>query len=241
MFDTLLLSVLAGLATLVGALIIAAFGKPSAKTLAVFFGLAAGMMFSVVTTDLIPSSLEYGSLKTLLLGFVFGIVLLKILNKILVYLNRKNKNSTNSYLRRMGYLISIGIALHDLPEGIAIAAGFSADTKLGWLLSIAIGLHNIPEGMVTAAPLYMSGLSVRRILSIVGLVSIFTPIGTLIGLIIVSISPLYISFLLAMAAGAMSYIVFWEIVPESRKHHPNYAFCGMILGFVVILLLGVLE
>jgi ZIP family zinc transporter len=141
----------------------------------------------------------------------------------------------------MGYLIAIGIALHDLPEGIAIAAGFSATTTLGWKIAIAIGLHNVPEGMITAAPLSMSGLSPFKILATTGLVSLFTPLGTLLGLLIVSLSKTYISFLLAMAAGAMIYIVLFEILPEGKKRHPNYARLGIVAGIMLIFFLLLLE
>lgn len=239
MAEILFLSFLAGLGTSLGALIILAFGKPSDKTFAVFFGLAAGIMLSVVVLDLLPSSHQYGGIFSLVTGFLAGILVLKFLNWLLACLYKKNMNHT--YLRRVGYLIAIGISLHDLPEGIAIAAGFSAAFKLGWLIAVAIGLHNIPEGMAIAAPLWMSGLNPLRILGITFFVSFFTPLGTVLGLVLVGISKTFISFLLALAAGAMVYIVFREIVPESRRRHPNYALLGMVLGFMVILVLSVIE
>lgn len=241
MLEVMVLSVMAGLATVIGALSILAFGKPRETTLAIFFGLAAGIMFSVAVFDLLPSSLQYGDLSSMLAGLIFGLVLLKILS-LLLNMEKLSKNGRDStYLRKMGYLIAIGIALHDLPEGIAIAAGFSATINLGWKIAIAIGLHNIPEGMITAAPLFMSGLSPLRIIATTGLVSLFTPLGTLLGLIIVSLSKTYISFLLAMAAGAMFYIVLFEIIPEGKKRHPNYARLGMVLGFLLIFFLLLFE
>ncbi|WP_227762565.1 ZIP family metal transporter [Zhaonella formicivorans] len=242
MGEILFLSLLAGLATAIGALIILACGKPSEKMLAVFLGLAAGIMLSVVILDLLPSSLDYGSIHTLTAGFVAGLLLLTLLSKLLTFAGgQKSAARDKVYLRRMGYLIAIGIALHDLPEGVAIAAGFSATLHLGWLIAVAIGLHNIPEGMATAAPLLMSGLKPSRIVGLTGLVSIFTPVGTMLGLLIVGLSKSFISFLLSLAAGAMFYIVFWEIIPESRQRHPNYSLLGMFLGFLVIFMLSIME
>jgi len=241
MLEVLVLSVMAGLATVIGALAILAFGKPEEKTLAIFFGLAAGIMFSVAVIDLLPSSFQYGSLISMLAGLIFGICLLKVLS-LLLNLEKLSRSGRDSiYLRRMGYLIAIGISLHDLPEGIAIAAGFTATVRLGWKIAIAIGLHNIPEGMITAAPLVMSGLAPLRVLATTGIVSIFTPLGTLLGLVIVSISKSYVSFLLAMAAGAMIYIVLFEIIPEGKKRHPNYARLGMVLGVLLIIFLLLFE
>ena len=240
MLEVMILSVMAGLATVIGALSILAFGKPAEKTLAIF-GLAAGIMLSVAVVNLLPSSFHYGNLTSLAAGLLFGLILLKVFS-LLLNLEKLNRSSRDSiYLRRMGYLIAIGIALHDLPEGIAIAAGFSATTTLGWKIAIAIGLHNVPEGMITAAPLSMSGLSPFKILATTGLVSLFTPLGTLLGLLIVSLSKTYISFLLAMAAGAMIYIVLFEILPEGKKRHPNYARLGIVAGIMLIFFLLLLE
>lgn len=239
--EVMVLSIMAGLATVLGALIILAFGKPGEKTLAIFFGLAAGIMFSVALIDLLPSSLHYGDYISLVAGLLFGLGLLKALSFLFKLESLSKSGRDRTYLRRMGYLIAIGIALHDLPEGIAIAAGFSATVSLGWKIAIAIGLHNVPEGMITAAPLSMSGLSPLRIIATTGLVSIFTPLGTLLGLLIVSLSQTYISFLLAMAAGAMIYIALFEIIPEGKKRYPNYAHLGMLLGVGLIFFLLFLE
>jgi ZIP family zinc transporter len=236
------LSLLAGLATLVGAIAVLAFDKPSEKVLAVFLGLAAGIMLGVVVMDLIPSALSEGSVLTTIMGVIAGIVLLKILSSTLnaIYCHKSSLSNT-SYLRKMGYLIAIGIALHDLPEGIAIAAGFSATTQLGWMLAVAIGLHNIPEGIALAAPLWMSGLKPFRIILIAAFVTIFTPIGTFLGLLLVNLSPSLIAFLLALAGGAMVYIVFKEIIPEAKANYPIFALRGAFLGMIIIMILTMLE
>ena len=118
----------------------------------------------------------------------------------------------------MGYLIAIGIALHDLPEGFAIAAGYAVPGQLGLAIALAIGLHNLPEGMAVAVPLNMAGVSKWSIMGITVLVSLFTPLGTLIGLFLISFSQDFIALLLAMAGGAMFYLVVDELLPAGRGH-----------------------
>lgn len=241
MEEILFLSLLAGLATTLGALVILAIDRLSEKTLILFLGLAAGIMLSVVLLDLLPSALSYGSFLTSVLGFGAGLIFLIILSGLLASLESFSNFSGGGKWRRMGYLIALGIALHDLPEGIAIAAGFTATTQLGWLLAVAIGLHNIPEGMAMATPLALSGLSPNGILGLAALVSLVTPLGTLLGLFILGLNRSLLSFLLALAAGAMVYVVFWEILPQCRKPHPRYGLAGIILGFLVIVILSLLE
>ena len=143
----------------------------------------------------------------------------------------------SNYLK-MGYLIAAGIALHDLPEGFAIAAGFAATEGLGPLLALAIGLHNIPEGMATAAPLRYGGMNNRRILALNAAISLVTPLGTCAGLVLVETSPTFIGTLLAFAAGAMSYIILGELAPASRRNHKILAYAGMLAGFGLIALLN---
>lgn len=231
-------SILAGLATCLGALIVLALGKPTEKKLALFLGLAAGIMLGVVILDLLPSAWTYGNIFTTIGGFVLGLALLSFFDHLLTLFTPVSPVERDKrYLLNMGYVIALGIAMHDLPEGIAIAVGYAATDHLGWLIALAIGLHNIPEGMATAAPLRMGGMSFRRILFINSLVSVFTPLGTLLGLALVAISRGLISLLLAMAGGAMTYIVRFELIPESRRRHPNYARLGSLIGIAVILIL----
>lgn len=242
MGEILFLSLMAGLATSLGAVAVLAFGRLSAKALTLFFGLAAGIMLGVVLLDLLPSAWSLGSPSALAAGFGGGLMLLKFFARLLArWQNLQGLSPYGGKWRRMGYLIALGIALHDLPEGIAIAAGFTATLRLGWLLAVAIGLHNIPEGMAMATPLHLSGLSPLRILGITGLVSLFTPLGTLLGFWLLALARSLLSFLLALAAGAMVYIVFWEMLPQCRRHDPKSGLAGIILGFLVIVILGFLE
>jgi ZIP family zinc transporter len=95
--------------------------------------------------------------------------------------------------------------------------------------------------MAAAAPLRMGGMRPFAIVIIIGLVSLFTPLGTIIGLYIVSISPEKISFLLALAGGAMSYIVLFKLIPEARQRHPNYARLGAAVGFAIIVFLSIIH
>lgn len=243
MVEIVIVSVIAGMATCLGGLIVLLVGNPKEKALSLLFGLAAGIMLAVVVLDLLPSAIEQGNFRQAATGFSLGIILMLTLDLFLsqVFTPVNKKTTRKSYFLKMGYLIGIGIALHDLPEGIAIAAGYSAQQHLGFIIALAIGLHNIPEGMATATPLKMGGMSSLKILLLNVFVSFFTPAGAFIGLALVNFSPRHISLLLAVAAGAMTYIVKNELLPESRRRHPNHSTLGGILGFLFILALSLIH
>ncbi len=235
-------SLLAGGATVLGGIMALAAGRPTERTLALVLGVAGGIMAGVTGMDLLPAAWKYGGFGATVTGLVSGFVLLFCLALLLAGRAPTSPAVRDArYLAAMGYLIATGIALHDLPEGMAIAVGYAATSQLGWIIALSIGLHNIPEGMATAAPLRMAGVSPLRILGLNLLVSLFTPLGTLAGFILLESSRRWIGLLLALAAGAMIYIVFCEILPESRRRHPNYARLGVVCGLLLLFGLNLLH
>lgn len=241
MYEITISSIIAGLATCLGSLLVILIGNPKEKTLSVLFGLAGGIMLGVVLLDLLPSALEQGSYRQTFAGLSIGVIIMLALDLFLSKVYSPKGTHQQNYFLKMGYLVAMGIALHDLPEGVAIAAGYSAHEHLGFFIALAIGLHNIPEGMATATPLIMGGVKPSKILLLNMIVSLFTPAGALAGLVLVKLSPGHIALLLAVAAGAMAFIVYNELIPVSRRRHPNYSTAGGIAGFIFIMILTLLH
>lgn len=116
------------------------------------------------------------------------------------------KNQKNSLLKT-GMIVSIGLAIHNFPEGLAIGSGFEASMRLGLSLAVAICLHDIPEGVSMAIPMKNGGMKKLKVIYYVILSGITTGIGAFFGAIIGSISEQIIAICLSFAAGAMLYIV----------------------------------
>ena len=119
-------------------------------------------MTSIICFELIPEALAISNLVTVLLGIILGIVTMiicdifvdKLFNKKNITADKKirnektNLNIDNKYkLLKTGIIVSIGLAIHNFPEGLAIGSGFEASIKLGLSLAIAICFHDIPEGI----------------------------------------------------------------------------------------------
>lgn len=223
-------SVLAGACTLVGALLVLTLGEPRRHTLAAVLGLAAGIMVGVTVLDLLPAALEFSRSEIVFLGILFGILVLALLDNTLAAL----VNPSRPGLFKTGLLVALGIGLHDLPEGMALAAGFTEATKIGLFLALAIGLHNIPEGMATALPLRAAGVSSRSITLAVAALSLATPLGTLIGFGLVQVTDLALGLLSASAAGAMLYISLFELTPRSFLLGWRPAVAGIATGVALI-------
>ena len=241
MYEILLISTLAGLATGLGGLIVVCFGKPSTKTLSLILGVAAGINIVIATVELLPAAVEHGNLFLMSVGFIFGIIVMSMIDRLIPETDLLGGNGNGvdvARLIRTGCMIAIALAVHNLPEGLAIGAGFQATHSLGAIIALAIGIHNIPEGMGAAAPLKLADVDPKKIILITSLAGLATPIGTLIGTLLIHLSAAFVSLSLAFGGGAIMYVVCKELIPESHKQHAQYAIYGVSFGFLITLLLA---
>ncbi|ACL22415.1 ZIP family zinc transporter [Desulfitobacterium sp. LBE] len=225
-------STIAGLATTLGSLVVLMFGRPKEQVLAMLLAGAGGVMLAVVSLDLLPTAWQIGPLSQVILGFIIGLAFMKLADQKLNASPPSLPLPRRQRLKRIGLLVAAGIALHDLPEGMAIALGQEATEDLGVLIAMAITLHNLPEGMATTAPLKMAGIKSWKILLLNFGIAFFTPFGALIGLLAIDSVQNSLSFFLALAGGAMAFLVFAELWPLSRERHPRYALLGGVLGYL---------
>ena len=146
-----------------------------------------------------------------------------------------------------GLVMAAAIALHNVPEGMVIGASFATtvdqilSNRGGLIMALVIGLHNIPEGMAVAVPLISGGMSKRRAVGVTALSGSPTILGALMGFLIGAISPTALVISLSFASGAMLYVVFGELLPESilmwkSKLPAALAVLGLLTGLVIIYL-----
>jgi ZIP family zinc transporter len=217
--------------------IIGVFLKTKSKKFLVFIlSLASGLMTAIVCFELIPEALEISNISSVLYGIILGIFAMIVCDLIVekkLNNNKIIKKNANSLLKT-GVIVSIGLAIHNFPEGLAIGSGFDASLKLGYSLAIAIALHDIPEGISMAVPMKNGGIKTSKVIFCVILSGITTGVGAYFGAIIGNVSQSVIAICLAFAAGAMLYIVSGELVPESNKlYNGRMNAIGNIIGFVL--------
>ena len=142
-----------------------------------------------------------------------------------------------------GIVMACAIALHNVPEGMTIGASYAGnDGGMGsaaLVLAVLIGLHNIPEGMAVSVPLISGGMAKWKAVLITAATGFPTILGALLGYLLGEIGPMGLTLSLGFASGAMLYVVFGEILPQSiLMYHSKLpafsAIAGILVGLLII-------
>jgi ZIP family zinc transporter len=142
-------------------------------------------------------------------------------------------------LFKSGMLIAIGIAIHNMPEGVAVGAGYAHQPQFGYFIALAIALHNIPEGIATALPLCKAGARRWDAFRIALLSGMTEPVGALLAILFLSAFRDLVPSALAFAGGVMTFITLDELIPAAREHgHQHWTAIGIILGAIFVFLLS---
>lgn len=212
-------------------------------------GFCAGVMLAAATIGLLIPATEMAGPSLwglVVLGVAAGIILLNGIDILTPHLHvltglEAEKHAHNAHLNKT-LLFVLAIAIHKLPEGLATGVGFNAaDTSNAWAVTTGIALQNIPEGMVVIAPLLLAGLSRLRTFVIASGICAIEIAGVWLGYGIGAISLYLLPMMLALAGGAMLYVVSDEMIPETHAHgYQKQATYALVAGFMAMLFMDAL-
>ena len=183
--------------------------------------------------------------------FLLGALFLYYLDKKIhlhLFEKKENAEGPKTDLKKTELLV-LAIALHNIPEGLAVGVAFGAlasgmdiGMELGETIALAIGMgiQNAPEGFAVSMPLRRQGFSKIKSWKWGQLSAIVEPIFAVIGAAIVMMVYPILPYALAFSAGAMIFIVVEEVIPESQRGgNTDLASMGLIAGFIVMMILDV--
>jgi len=241
-----LASILAGLATGVGALPALFFKDISDKLFNSLLGAAAGVMLAATAFSLLVPGIEYGNLMwpgkglwVVSAGMLIGALFLHYADQHLPHLHFDSvPNAKKDSLQKI-WLFIIAITIHNFPEGMTVGVSFgSGDINNGIVLAIAIALQNIPEGLAVALPLVGLGYNKWKAVGIATLTGLVEPVGGLLGITMVTVFSSILPIAMGFAAGAMLFVISEEIIPETHaKGRSRYATFSLMIGFIIMMVL----
>ena len=272
--NPILQALLAGLftwaLTALGAALVVFFDKSNRKLLDTSLGCTGGVMIAASFWSLLSPAIAYVEMQNEMglsdlpkwfppaVGFFLGALFLFGLDKIIPHLHlfKKIEEAEGMPTKwRKTILLVLAIALHNIPEGLAVGVAFGAIASpeimgLGEssvftmgsaiALAIGIGIQNFPEGFAVSMPLRRQGVSKLKSWRWGQMSAIVEPIFAVIGAAAVIYALPILPYALAFAAGAMIFIVVEEVIPESQTGgNTDLATMGLILGFIVMMILDV--
>jgi ZIP family zinc transporter len=238
-------SILAGLATGVGALPVLFYKQITHKTLNTMLGAAAGVMLAATAFSLIVPGIQVGNqlwpgygVYVVAVGIMVGAGFLVLADQWLPYEKYLEQGETFDSLRKV-WLFIAAVTLHNLPEGGAVGVSFGAgDWHNGVALATAVALQNIPEGLAVAMPLVALGYRREQAVLIATLTGLIEPIGGVLGVIMASAFLPLMPIGMAFAAGAMLFVISDDIIPETQSRgKARYATFAMMGGFILMMIL----
>lgn len=245
----LLMTLLAGLTTVLGGFITFFVKKDNMKALSLGLGFSAGVMIFVSFTEILTTSSNL--LQTyfpqnfqwfVFAGFITGVVISKLIDMFLPDhvdedLFRGEANDKHHHIKHAGILTAIAIAVHNFPEGLGTFLVTSQDVTIGISVAFAIALHNIPEGIAVALPIYQATGRKREAIWYSFWTGMTEPLGAIIGMLLITwfLPQMFVGFCMAIVVGIMIYIAFDTLLPLSHEYGDwHYVITGIMSGIIVI-------
>ncbi len=260
------LTVLAGLSTGIGGLIVFFSQRSNRSILSLGLGFSAGVMVYISFVELLAEaeaslSGHYGETVGAWVaagGFFAGMATIALIDKLVPA--RENPHEAvpledgpgppsqgqagQQRLLRLGLMTALAIGIHNFPEGLATLIAAMTEPARGVSVAIAVAIHNIPEGIAVAVPIFYATGNRRRALSHAFLSGAAEPVGALVGyaLAVAVLPEQAMGVIEAAVAGIMVFISLDQLIPNAhtyaKGHLPMYGLVGGMAVMAVTLLLA---
>lgn len=224
---------LTALATGLGALPFAFVRRLSPRVEATAGAVAAGLMLGA-SFGLLAEGSRHGAWQTVV-GVQAGIAFVFAAHRWLDRVDVSFEEVTGAPARRMFLMVTV-MTVHSFSEGVAIGASFGGGVDLAFLITVAIAVHNVPEGIAISAVLRPQGTSVLRCAGWSVVSSLPQPVMAIPAFLLVEWVRPALPYGIGFAAGAMVFMVFLELLPESFEEAPRWSI-GLLTSSSLVLML----
>ena len=227
-----MLTILAGLTTGLGGLLVMFSKTTNKKMLCVYLSFAAGAMLYLSFAEVLFESFEILEYSIATVAFFVGVALMAIVDKLIPHEHEDEKE-----LQRTGIMSFLAVAIHNFPEGFVTFVATMHNPALGIAIAIAISIHNIPEGIAIATPIYHATGSKVKAVGMSVLSGLTEPLGAIAAWIVLQrvtgdLDGLF-GVVFAVVGGIMVFVAIHQLLPVAQKHCKHHTvmkwlFSGMI-------------
>lgn len=205
-----------GIGLQLGIILVYVFRVKSSRIIGMLFGGTSGLMIALICFDVLPQALEKNRMDLVIIGVVIGVTIGLLLDDFAPHLEKLMKVNSSKMIRT-AFTLTIGIALHNIPEGFALGALSHISAEALRKFAVVLALHSIPEGIALAITFKQAKLKVSLLMIIPLILGSIMGVSGILGYVLSGINHKYIVTALGLAAGIILYIVCEELIPESRK------------------------
>ncbi|MFC1534956.1 ZIP family metal transporter [Thermodesulfobacteriota bacterium] len=233
-FSIVFYSVIAGLSTTIGIIMVILKEEWVLKHSHHVNAFAAGLILGVAFFHLFPESLKLSE-NALLYIFIGFLLFYLLENMMVLHSGSEiHYKGMHNPQHSKGFVMFAGLFFHSLLDGIIIGVGFEIDSTIGLLTSVGVILHELPEGVTTFSLLVMV-IKRKTAIKMSIAVALATPIGALISLSFIGGLPeTTVGMLLAMAGGSFLYIGASDLIPETHEEKGFVTAGSLFLGVLFL-------
>ena len=247
-----LAGILIGFMTLLGAIPLLMFKEIDQKKQDLLLGMSGGIMLAATTFSLLLPALDeskavfavspFWSVTIVSVSMLAGIGFIKVVSRYFDFERyfETAPNISSDFAKKV-WIFIFAITLHNFPEGLAVGMGYGQeDIHKAFSLTLGIGLQDIPEGLAVGLALLSIGYSKKVAILGVAISGLVETLSAILGVFAVSYLGFILPLGLAFAAGAMFYVIVYEIIPDIQKHgNRDMAVNSLIAGFILMMYLDV--
>lgn len=242
----------AGLATVLGSVLVLFAKAPSPRLLAFGLAFAGGAMVYVSLSEILNKSIlsfsavydDRMAFTAATLAFMSGVVLIAVIDHLVSNPHQSLEAKGSDFaeiehneVKRIGLMAALAITAHNFPEGLATFFATLDNPQVGLALAAAIAIHNIPEGISIAVPIYVATNNKWYALLACFLSGLAEPIGAAIGYVVLApyLSDAVFGAVFGVIAGIMVFLALDELLPAAKKYARGHeTVYGLVLGMAAL-------
>jgi zinc and cadmium transporter len=219
---------------------------------------AVGALLGAVFIELLPHALEEGSAGPVMITVLIGLLSFFLLEKLVLWRHAhghaehdadrdetEHEHAMHAHHLapgdggRTGLMILIGNSVHNLCDGIVIAAAFITDVRLGVATTVAIVAHAVPQQVGDFAVLIHSGFSRGRAFAFNVATGTATLVGAFAGYFALAGMQQVLPYVLAVASASLLYVAVADLIPSlHRRPEPIETARQMLLIGLGVAIIG---